>query len=240
MLAEFVQKLISLSEPHYKETEDGRIYVSRQMAEIQPPMVTAIQVQTLAGFRDLYKLHDSSEQPAVILIQDYSLVWLISKTVDEWRRRAQFVRAQLPSDTPKFRFGQWLDPEEAIIGLQTLFEDSEYGQDHKKVVRLLSNLAAEAVTISSDDGYSQTVQTKQGMVMKNEEKVTPRIRLSPYRTFREVSQPGSEFILRLRGRQGQMPSISIWEADGGEWKNDAVKNIREYFAKELPDADIVA
>jgi hypothetical protein len=50
----------------------------------------------------------------------------------------------------------------------------------------------------------------------------------------------SDFILRLRSRQGQMPSCALFEADGGEWKTNAMKNIREYLAKELPNADIVA
>jgi hypothetical protein len=239
MLAEFVQKLVSLAEPHYRE-EDGRLYVSRQMAELMPPVVTPIQVQTLAGFRDLFKLHDPNDAPAVILIQDYGTVSLIAKQVDEWRRRAVFVKAVLPSDTPRFRFGSFLDPEEFLIGLMTLFDHAEYDIDHKKIVKLVSSLAAEAVTISNDDGVSQQVVTRQGMVTKNEEKISPRVNLSPFRTFREVEQPSSEFVLRLRGRSAQMPVCALFEADGGVWKDEAVKNIREYFAKELPDADIVA
>lgn len=240
MLAEFVQKLVNLAEPHYRE-EDGRVYVSRQMADLQPPLITPIQVQTLAGFCDLYKLRDSSEAPSVVLIQDFSTVWLMAKGVDEWRRRAQFVKAQLPSDSPKFRFGQWLDPEDFVIGLMTLFEDADYQHgDHHKVVRLVSNLAAEAVNISNDDGFSQQVVTKQGMVTKNEEKVSPRVTLSPFRTFREIAQPPSEFVLRLRSRTGQQPVCGLFEADGGEWKNDAINKIKDYFAQHLEGADIVA
>jgi len=240
MLAEFVSKIISLAEPTYREVEDGRVYASRSVIEIQPPLVKPIEVQTLAGFRDLYKLHDEPQEPAIILIEDYSTVSLISKQVDEWKRRSNFVKAVLPSDTPKFAFGRWMEPEEFVIQLMTLFEDSEYSNDHKKIVKLVSSLAAEAVTISNDDGISQQVVTRQGMVSKGEEKVSPRVSLSPYRTFREVSQPRSEFILRLRGRQGQMPSCALFEADAGNWKHDAVKAIREYFMKELPEGEIVA
>jgi hypothetical protein len=122
----------------------------------------------------------------------------------------------------------------------TLFEDAEYGTDHKKILKLVSGLAAEAVTISNDDGVSQQVVTRQGMVTKTEEKVSPRCSLSPFRTFREVAQPSSEFILRLRSRQGQMPSCALFEADAGAWRVDAMKYIRDYLTKQLPEADIVA
>lgn len=238
MLAEFVQKIVSLAEPQYRQEDDGRVYSDKSLTPVQAPPVQPIQVQTLAGFRDLYRLLDQSAK-GIIQIEDYSSVWLMSKEVDPWQRRPAYVHAKL-GDAPRFRFGTWLDPEEFVIGMLTMFEDADYGSDHKKVVRLISGLAAEAVTISSDDGISQQVVTRQGMVTKDSEKVSPRVSLSPYRTFREVSQPMSDFILRLRSRQGQMPSCALFEADGGEWKNAAVKTIREYFAQELPGADIVA
>lgn len=241
MLKEFIEKIVSLAEPTIIKEEDGRVYSNQRLREVQPPLVQPICVQTLTGFRDLYMEHDHDEFPSIIHIQDHTSVWLMAKKVDEWQRRAAFVHAQLPSDSPRFRFGTWLDPEEFVIGLMTLFEDGDYAHgDHRKVVKLVNSLASEAVTISNDDGFSQQVVTKQGMVTKNEEKVSPRVSLSPYRTFREVSQPASDFILRLRSRQGQMPSCALFEADGNAWRNDAVKNIKEYFAKELPNASVVA
>jgi hypothetical protein len=240
MLQEFVSKILSLAEPTFRE-EAGRLYSSRPLNAIEPPLITPIQVQTLAGFRDLAKLHDSSDDPCFVLIEDYREVKLVASQPDEWSRRAVWVRATLPGDSPRFAFGQWQDPEQFIIGMMTLFEDADYAHsDHRKIVKLINSLTAEAVTVSTDDGVSQQVTTRQGIVNKAEEKVSPRVNLSPFRTFREVSQPMSEFILRLRSRQGQMPSCALFEADGGEWKNSAIRNIHDYFAKEMPGADIVA
>jgi hypothetical protein len=240
MIKEALQYLLALSEPIFREESDGRVYTSRSMQEMQPPLPTAISVHTLSGFCTLYKLRDDNATLFVQIV-DHLNVLLVEKELDPWRRRASVVHAQVPSDAPRFRFGQYLDPEDFIVGLQTMFEDGDYQfGDHQKVLKLVSNLAAEMVTISSDDGYSQAVATKAGIVTKSEEKVTPRVRLSPWRTFREVGQPQSEFILRLRGRQGQQPSCALFEADGGEWKNDAIKNIKEFLAKELANADIVA
>lgn len=241
MLKEFVEKIISLAEPSVRVEEDGRIYSDKKLLEVQLPSFTPVTVHTLAGLRDLYKFRDQqTAAPTFIQIEDHTTVSLVAKEVDEWRRRAIFVHATVPSDAPRFRFGVWMDPEEFVVGMQTLFEDAEYGTDHKKIIKLVSGLAAEAVTISNDDGVSQQVVTRQGMVTKADEKVSPRVSLAPFRTFREVSQPSTDFIMRLRSRQGQMPSCALFEADGGEWKTTAMKYIREYFQKELPDADIVA
>lgn len=240
MLKEFVEKIISLSEPTLHREEDGRVYVDKQLREVMCPAYTPVTVHTLAGLRDLVKLRSDDSPPVFIQIEDHTSVWVVAKQLDEWRRRAAFVHATVPSDAPRFQFGCWMEPENFVIGLQTLFEDAEYGVDHKKIVKLVSGLAAEAVTISNDDGISQQVVTRQGMAVKNEEKVSPRVSLSPFRTFREVSQPSSDFVLRLRSRNGQMPSCALFEADGGSWRTDAVKYIREYFEKELPGADIVA
>jgi hypothetical protein len=241
MLKEFVEKIVSLAEPSVRVEEDGRVYSDKQLVEIKTPLITPITVQTLAGFRDLYKLHNKETEPAFIHIQDYSSVWLTAREPDEWNRRPALVHAQIPNDAPRFRFGTWMDPDEFVIGLMTLFDDAAYGVNHGRVVKLVSGLAAEAVTISNDDGYSQQVVTKQGMVSKTEEKVSPRVSLAPFRTFHEVAQPSSDFILRLRSRSGQMPSCALFEADGGAWKMEAIKNIKEYFEKELEGtADIVA
>jgi hypothetical protein len=240
MIKEALQYLLAMGEPIFREEQDGRLYSSRSLQEIMPPLPTPISVHTLAGFVALYKLRDNTNEKAFIHIVDHLNVLLVNKELDAWRRRENGVHAQVPSDTPRFRFGQYLDPDEFVVGLQTMFEDPQYDTDHQRVMRLVSNLAAEMVTISSDDGISQSVATRQGIVTKGEEKVVPRVRLSPWRTFREVSQPTSEFVLRLRGRQGQQPACALFEADGGSWKNDAIDTIKDFLAKELPSADIVA
>jgi hypothetical protein len=240
VIKEAIDRLLSLAEPSFRVEDDGRLYSSKGLNEIQAPLIQPVAVQTLSGFVKLYQLQDE-ERPVFIHILGHDRVLAGAKEVDEWNRRPCYFTATLPSDAPKFRFGQYLDPEDFVIGMMTMFEDADFDHgDHRKVVKLCSGLVAEAVTISNDDGFSQQVITRQGMAMKNEEKVSPRVRLSPWRTFREVSQPASEFVLRLRGRKEQQPMCALFEADGGEWKNDAIRNIKDYFIKALPDADIVA
>jgi len=60
------------------------------------------------------------------------------------------------------------------------------------------------------------------------------IRLRPYRTFREIEQPASLFVLRLqKGRDGELPRAALFEADGGQWKLEACQAIKHWLDMEL-------
>lgn len=61
--------------------------------------------------------------------------------------------------------------------------------------------------------------------------IKPRVMLRPFRTFLEVEQPESEFLLRVDPDEG----IGFFEADGGIWKLEAKKNIADYFLKNMGD-----
>jgi len=75
-----------------------------------------------------------------------------------------------------------------------------------------------------------------GVALKGFETVRPRVSLAPFRTFLEVEQPESEFLLRVSGAtDGQPPQIGIIEAAGGVWKLKAKQNIATYFKERLVD-----
>ena len=57
--------------------------------------------------------------------------------------------------------------------------------------------------------------------------------LRPYRTFPEVEQPASSFIFRMKENDGVC--CALFEADGGAWKNEAMRNIKEYLKENLCD-----
>ena len=55
--------------------------------------------------------------------------------------------------------------------------------------------------------------------------------LQPFRTFVEVAQPESEFLLRINDRG----EIGFFPADGGVWKLEATRNVAAYFEDKLKD-----
>ena len=61
--------------------------------------------------------------------------------------------------------------------------------------------------------------------------VRPYVNMQPFRTFLEVEQPESVFLLRLDGNG----NVGLFEADGGVWKLEATRNISAYFEQKLAD-----
>ncbi|MDL2276354.1 hypothetical protein LJC02_01750, partial [Breznakia sp. OttesenSCG-928-G09] len=57
----------------------------------------------------------------------------------------------------------------------------------------------------------------------------PIFKVAPFRTFAEVEQPNSRFLLRVR-EGGEM---ALFEADGGAWKLEAQNNVSTFIRKEL-------
>jgi hypothetical protein len=70
----------------------------------------------------------------------------------------------------------------------------------------------------------------------NEIPIPNPVKLSPFRTFIEVEQPESLFV--LRGRKG--PQWALFEADGGLWKIKAIQNIKNWLEKKELNVPIIA
>lgn len=116
--------------------------------------------------------------------------------------------------------------EEAMIELRSKFQ---YTEDIDYLLKLLSSITLEDKVQSDDNGLSQQVTVRKGIALKDTETVKPIVKLKPYRTFYEVEQPESEFLLRL----GDDGKVGFFEADGGMWKMTARKTIKEYLEKAL-------
>lgn len=90
----------------------------------------------------------------------------------------------------------------------------------------------DCISVSTNDnGVTQTVEARQGVALNAMVEIKPRVMLRPFRTFLEVEQPESEFLLRVDPDEG----IGFFEADGGIWKLEAKKNIADYFLKNMGD-----
>jgi hypothetical protein len=147
-------------------------------------------------------------------------------TGDYFRNRYVLALAQLDERTG-FSFGHWQVLEDFIIGLQVHFVHTDA---RAAVLKLLGNVKDEAVQTSQDDGVTQTVQAKRGAVLADNVPVPNPVVLAPFRTFREVEQPSSAFILRLKTGG---PSAALFEADGGAWRLEAVRRVSTWLQEQL-------
>lgn len=237
MLKEFAEYLTRQAAPTMN-TIDGLQYADRPINLIAPPPAPKLTVNTLTGFVDyIGQLSPVPKSDWIIWVESYKAVSMVAAKGDAYGRRACVVRAELPEGLKPFRFDTFLDRETFVIGLQSLFVPTSPLQS---VLEIASGLTDSQVVTSEDDGISQSTTIKRGVAsLKQPIVVKGRVPLQPYRTFREVEQPISEFIFRLRSQDG-VPGCALFEADGGKWQLDAMLTIKAWLDAKALGLPVVA
>lgn len=227
MLKAMINRIVELAAPT-TYVIDGHTYSSHDLERIDPPkyMPKAIDVTGLDSICKLVR----NEVKAVgrkifIQIKAYNQVSVFS-TYDAQYDRSYLYRCT--ADTPSVTVNRFNPYENAVIELRSLYIPNE---DTQYLLKLLGSITSESKVTSSDNGVTQTVEAKSGIALSQMVEVKPRVSLKPFRTFIEVDQPESEFLLRISG-DGK---IGLYEADGGVWKLEATRNVAAYFDKELKD-----
>lgn len=161
----------------------------------------------------------------LIQVADYNFVRVFT-TLDGEMDRCYLYECM--ADTPRVKTGTFMSHEEAVIQMRSLYIQNT---DMEYLLKLLSSISKESKVSSNDNGVSQTVEARTGVALTTNAYVRPYVNLQPFRTFLEVPQPESMFLLRL-DNDGR---IGLFEADGGVWKLEATRNIAAYFEEKLGD-----
>lgn len=226
MLAKMIDKIVSLKETKIFEI-GGQTYTDGHltMVPIHVDRPECITVSGLDGICQLIRT-ELAKVGTTVLVQakSYKTVEVMTTYLDDFSRNILY-RAE--ADVPGLRTG-FRDRETALIELRSLFIP---GEGTAYLLDLLSRMTDENSISTQDNGVTQTVEARQGIALKERVEIRPRVVLQPFRTFLEVDQPESEFLLRVDAEKG----IGLFEADGGVWKLEAKKNIAAYFAKNLSD-----
>lgn len=182
-------------------------------------------VKSLDAIANLIKTEiGKARVPLFIRIDSPTRVYVESSWDEDYDRDFLYAAS---CEEANFQPG-WRDHEKAIIELKSAFIPTE-GQQY--LLDLLSRLCVDDGVETTDNGVTQTVTTKQGVSLKQAENVRNIVGLKPFRTFREVNQPESMFLIRVDDKS----RVAILEADGEIWKIEAKLNIKAYFENELAD-----
>ena len=242
MIKEALQYLVGLAPPTKFEIE-GAIFSDKPLTHIPepaPPMPGSFAVITLTGLIGLVKdakIEELYEPGVVCQVLGCDKAQLVDRVADQFGRRQLYITAALPQPCD-FPFGRFLDHSDFIISLQMRF-DPAGSPDLEYLVRIASALTTEKVSESLDDGVSQKVGLRQGISLQGTEKIRPRVTLAPYRTFREIDQPASAFLFRVKQDGDEIPTCALFEADGGAWKLQAMERIAEYLKDKLAPIPVV-
>lgn len=230
MIKEALQYIVGLNATEVKEIK-GKQYTDKQVYPVVEPSISALQVSTLESIVEYITknpdgLYVSADTPFIIHVEDYNEVTLKSVIHGDFHSRHRLLSAS--SDTKQFSFGSWYDREKFNIALQSQFVRNQHLAD---LIQVVSNVAVENGVTATDDGMSQKVVAKTGVATLSNIIIPNPLTLQPFRTFPEVEQPESLFVFRINDGM----NCSLHEADGGKWKADCIRNIKEWFTFSLQE-----
>ena len=166
-----------------------------------------------------------TEAPLYITIPSHLLVQCFTQPEPTERYFRQFFYEVKATDVPGWDSKVQLGFEEMQIALRTRFQETP---DALYAMKLLSDISTGAKITFNDNGVATSVVTKKGIDLQANETIRPIVKLKPYRTFQEVEQPESTFLIRVNER-----GISFTEADGGMWKLKARETVKAFLEKAL-------
>ena len=232
-LAEAIQLILDKSRPVTVDV-DGVSFWSDSHKEVAQdvPQFPALSVNTLSGLADVIKAESewdgiSDALPLLVRVESPNYV-SVSSSISYFKNRpVRQILYKAENVNTTFTTGEY-PQEQMVIALRSLCQD---GMDKEYLLDLISRIDINTGVSITDTGLTQSVVQKVGAQLKDEVPIKPIIRLKPYRTFLEVDQPESEFLLRVT----KSGSIQLREADGGAWKLEARRNIKEHLEELLQD-----
>lgn len=215
----------TIFEVNGKQFSSGKLsYVDPRTPQPVPPIMT---VSTLQGLVDFVSAEpEVQDQPLIVHIQSPSSVEVCSAIFGERAQRAVYVAASTVGDD--YPFGNFIPLEQFVVAIQARFVQDE---ETAKILRVVGTMSHEAKTKIEDDGVTQRVEARVGVVKSAEVNLPNPVTLRPFRTFLEVEQPQSKFVLRIEN--AAVPRIALFEADGGAWKNEAISNIKDWLQERF-------
>lgn len=208
----------------------GKTYCNKNLIRYgEEVLAKEITANTLTAIVDYIKQKpEELRESSILHIVSPSQVRLYSGFLEDQRREYLFRTDAIVNE---FNFDKWYDQERFIIELQANFIRND---DIEKIMLVAGNIKAGTTANYDDDGISQKTTIKSGIANNSDVIVPNPVRLRPYRTFNEIEQPESAYVFRIRDNGGE-PSFKLVEAEGGVWKNVAMKKMKEYLEYELAD-----
>ena len=230
MTRDALQYVVGLKTAEVLDINGGK-YVDKDVHRVDKELrASAIQMNTLTSLVDYLKAGvDSMADKMLVQVVSPMKVRVLSM-LDADRKREELVDVE--AMIPDFEYGRYMGNERFIIALQSKFIDND---DRALLLKFSGTVKDESIAEYGDDGVTQKATVKTGITSVGDAIVPNPVKLQPFRTFIEVTQPESAFVFRMRQADGRGVECAIFEADGGAWKNAAMKSIKEYLQNELAE-----
>lgn len=227
-----IQELVQAGEEIRTIKHGDQTFATRTLVRVPDekpiPDVAPLTVATLRSLAAYINDNpDEVEAGTFVTVVSPTRVEVVTPVLGEECKRKTFAIAE--ARLPTLRIGHWISPEDLGVHLRTCFEDTE---DRATVVAFLGGIADKAEVQTQDDGVTQRTTVRSGISMLKEGEVPSPVTLAPFRTFHDVPQPESPFILRLK-KEHDGVKAALFEADGGAWQHDAAEDVAAYLTNAV-------
>lgn len=169
----------------------------------------------------------------IVRVEDYKSVFVESALRDYGSR---LVYIETTFKEPDKRLNSFNDMENFLINLNSTFEDTE---ELREFIQIVSSVRDYNEKNISDDGVTQIASTKAGVDLVSEKRLPKFITLKPITTFFEVDQPRRPFLFRVKKNGSGDLAFALFECDGGAYRNNCIKRIKDYLLRSLPEEVVV-
>lgn len=199
--------------------------------EIQPDTMHVFSLNGLVDMikADVDEMFKHGNPTHIVRVTNETTVEVISPALGYRQRRHSRIVCKAP--VPYINFGKFLETEDFQVMMQTCFTESE---PRNVVMQIAGSASKEQSMRKSDDGMAQTVQVKTGVVTVGDVTIKNPVPPTPLRTFYEVDQVTSPFILRF----DENARAALYEGDGGAWKLQAVTRVADWLREKLADCNV--
>jgi len=224
----FIEKIESLARPEQMEIA-GRTYTTKTVHALLAPTAVPLDTHTLTGIVDYLATGDFTGTP-IIHTENYNRVLVKSEIIGPFRQREVLVLAE--AYELRHRFDNYIPVEDFIVYLQAMFVQDETAA---RIMQIVGNLSQGTEANFADDGVTQQVTAKAGIARVELIPLPNPVVLRPFRTFADIEQPASKFVLRIKADKDHGPLCALFEADGGAWKNTAIATIKAWLSASAPE-----
>lgn len=204
----------------------------RRIEPVYPNRPACFAAATLSGLVDFLTADIDAmltkHKQYIVSVEDPTHVCVYSPIYGDDQKRDLVARCSI--DLSRLDTDRFMDAEDFNIMLQARVIQSP---NRDLVLKFVGSMGDEQSNRTADDGFSQCITVKKGVAQMGDVTVVNPVYLAPRRTFPEVAQPESPYVLRLK----EGPQAALFKADDASWRVDAIANIGEWLRDKLMNHD---
>ena len=230
MIKEALEYVNSLIAPN-REQINGFEYSDKPLHRINEPHIKeALEIFNLEGVVDYINSDTDKLENPMIVVESPNIVRVFNGL-----RKSKVRPFTLLARAPHYDLNLYLDrklDQEVFTGfIQTHFIQDE---NTAKLLHYTGNIESNESIKTGDDGVTQSATIKTSIVGREKVEFKNPIVLKPYRTFADIEQPDSPFILRLH--EGN--KVELKSTEDKTWEVAAIKAIKNYLKEAIGDKEI--